>query len=129
MLRDIDKSALLPQAGAVVTSSCKTVIPDGMEIWMPQSVGDVLGVAGQRQDDFRYYTKGALDGNFLLFTLIHNKKERFNFVFCANHKQHRYGNCRYAVADVSDVVPDDVRSLANAVAHFLVPQMPYAKAH
>lgn len=96
---------------------------------MPQSVGDVLGVAGQRQDDFRYYTKGALDGNFLLFTLIHNKKERFNFVFCANHKQHRYGNCRYAVADVSDVVPDDVRSLANAVAHFLVPQMPYAKAH
>lgn len=129
MLRDIDKSALLPQAGVVVTSSCKTVIPDGMEIWVPQSVGDVLGVAGQRQDDFRYYTKGALDGNFLLFTLIHNKKERFNFVYCANHKQHRYGNCRYAVADMSDVLPDDIRSLANAVAHFLVPQMPYAKAH
>ena len=38
MLRDIDKSALLPQAGVVVTSSCKTVIPDGMEIWMPQKM-------------------------------------------------------------------------------------------
>ena len=129
MLRDIDKRARLPRASVVITSPCKTVLPDGMDIWVPQNVGDVLGVTGQRQDDFRYYTKGALDGNYLLFTLTHNAKARFKFVYCANHKQHRYGNCRYAVADMSDVVPDDIHSLANAVAHFLVPQMPYAKAH